>query len=136
MPASYNHPFLLLYIRIISICSSSSLVNLLINIWSICSSLLLNIAIHHSYSSLLLKMPHVNMSSAESTFHTVVDVLLPYHHHYVTRMFLQLRLGLVLVEWKSPTQILTWSVNTRAIIHSPSKGCHLTKLCINLALHQ
>ena len=34
-------------------------------------------------------MPHVNMSSAESTFHTAVDVSLPYPHHYVTKVSAQ-----------------------------------------------
>ena len=37
----------------------------------------------------MFNMPHVNMSFAESTFHTTVDVLLPYHRHYVTRMSTQ-----------------------------------------------
>ena len=37
----------------------------------------------------------------------------------------------VLAEWKNPTQVLTWYVNTGAVIQSPGKGCHLIKQCIS-----
>ena len=83
------------------------------------SCLLLKVSVpphHYHHLSLVMCSCHQDVSSSHSSLYLDLDY--------------------VLTERKIPTQVQTWSVNTRAAIHSPTKGCHLLKLCINLVLHQ